>query len=117
MVAEMGSEMGADMGRDMGRDVEDTTRQEGATQEGSYFLLGAILGAAVGTAIALLFTPKPGEEMRGTIKEKGIELRRRAEDDVPTRAEVAETAESAMQSARDELRSVGDDIADSDYTV
>ncbi|HUV94622.1 MAG TPA: YtxH domain-containing protein [Anaerolineae bacterium] len=44
------------------------------------FLAGFILGGLVGGALALLFAPTTGEEMRGQIREKGIELRNLAED-------------------------------------
>jgi len=44
------------------------------------FLAGFILGGLIGGALALLFAPTTGEEMRGQIREKGIELRNLAED-------------------------------------
>ncbi len=49
------------------------------SQEGSGgFFAGFLFGAFVGAALALLFAPAPGEELRGQIKEKGIELKGRA---------------------------------------
>jgi gas vesicle protein len=86
--------------------MEDTT-----TPEGNYFLLGALVGAAVGTAIALLFAPQPGEELRGSLKEKGIELQRRAREDVPQAGDVRRRAESALQSARTEVESAAEEVA------
>lgn len=47
---------------------------------GSGFLTGMLLGVGVGAAAALLFAPKSGEEMRGAIRERGLELKSRAED-------------------------------------
>lgn len=111
MAGEMGSEMGADMSRDVSRYDVGHTEDAMREADGNYFLLGAMLGAAVGTAVALLFTPKPGEELRGTIREKGIELRRRAADEVPGRSDVAGTARSAMRSARAEVESVADNVS------
>ena len=39
-----------------------------------------MLGALGGAAIALIFAPGPGEETREQIKEKGIELKARAQE-------------------------------------
>lgn len=47
---------------------------------GSGFLTGMLLGVGVGAAAALLFAPKSGEETRGAIRERGLELKSRAED-------------------------------------
>lgn len=54
----------------------------------NYFALGAIVGAALGVALALLFTPRGGEETRTVLKEKGIELRQRASKVTPGRLEL-----------------------------
>ncbi len=58
---------------------------------GNYFALGAIVGAALGMAMALLFAPQPGEKTRAVLKEKGIELQQRA------RKATRETPESGFQ--------------------
>jgi gas vesicle protein len=51
------------------------------TKQGSGdFMLGFFLGSLFGTAIALLFTPYSGQQMREQIREKSIELKDRAED-------------------------------------
>ena len=42
------------------------------------FFAGFLFGAFVGAALALLFAPAPGEEIRGQIRERGIELKDRA---------------------------------------
>lgn len=50
-----------------------------SSQEGSGgFFAGFIFGALVGAAVALLFAPAPGEEIREQLREKGIELKDRA---------------------------------------
>jgi gas vesicle protein len=54
------------------------------------FVVGFFFGAFVGAVLALLFAPSPGEELRGQIREKGIELKDRAEtlgQDASRRAE------------------------------
>jgi gas vesicle protein len=43
------------------------------------FVVGFVLGALAGAATALLLTPYSGDEMRGQLKEKGIELKTEAE--------------------------------------
>ena len=40
-------------------------------KEGSSFLTGALIGAAMGAVAGLLFAPKPGKETRKDLKEKG----------------------------------------------
>ncbi len=38
------------------------------------FLTGAIMGAVVGAAVAILMAPSSGEELRGQIQERSIQL-------------------------------------------
>ncbi len=45
---------------------------------GNYFALGLFVGMALGTVLALLFAPAPGEQTRAVLREKGIELQSRA---------------------------------------
>jgi gas vesicle protein len=45
----------------------------------SLFGVGFVLGALAGAAAALMLTPYSGDEMRGQLKEKGIELKGEAE--------------------------------------
>lgn len=47
---------------------------------GGGFLPGFLLGGIVGAALALLFSPRVSDETRETIREKGIELRVKAEE-------------------------------------
>ena len=42
------------------------------------FLIGFVVGALTGAAVALLFAPQSGEETRLLIKDKSIELKDRA---------------------------------------
>lgn len=49
----------------------------------NYFALGAITGAALGVALALLLAPQPGKQTRAVLREKGIELQQRARKVTP----------------------------------
>jgi gas vesicle protein len=44
------------------------------------FLTGFLLGTVVGAAVALLFAPQSGEETLEQIRERGIELKGRADE-------------------------------------
>jgi gas vesicle protein len=44
------------------------------------FVAGFLFGAFVGAVLALLFAPAPGEQLRGQLREKGIELKERASE-------------------------------------
>lgn len=41
----------------------------------SDFLVGFLIGGALGAAVALLYAPQSGDETRGKLKEKGGELK------------------------------------------
>ncbi len=51
-----------------------------SNESGSDFFAGFVVGAFVGAAVALLFAPSSGDEIRSQIKAKSIELKDRAED-------------------------------------
>lgn len=63
----------------------------------SYFALGAIVGAALGVAMGLLFAPQPGEKTRTVLREKGIELQQRARKVTP------ETVEPGVESVKEDV--------------
>jgi len=44
------------------------------------FLVGLLVGSALGAALALLYAPQTGEETRETIKKRGLELKDSATD-------------------------------------
>ena len=48
--------------------------------EASSFFTGFIVGALIGAASALLLAPQSGEETRTQIRERGIELKEKAEE-------------------------------------
>lgn len=69
------------------------------SDRGGSFLVGFVVGAAVGALATLLLTPYSGEEIRDQIKEKGIELKTQA-------TQVAEEARSQAQQVQDRGRIV-----------
>ena len=62
------------------------------------FLAGFVIGGLIGAGVALLMAPQSGEETRGFIKDKSIELRDRAYE---TADEARIKAEQLAQQARD----------------
>ena len=82
------------------------------------FFAGFLVGALVGAAAALLFAPQSGEETRILIRDKGIELRDRADEmsaearhraaEMQTQArERAVELQTRVKTAVDEGRSAG----------
>ena len=51
---------------------------DNGTDVGAFFI-GFLVGGLVGAATALLLAPRSGEETRGQIHQKGVELRGKAE--------------------------------------
>ena len=57
---------------------------------GGSFLLGLLVGAMAGAAVALLLTPQSGEELRRTLEQKSIEVKdnaTRLAEDAKTQAQ------------------------------
>jgi hypothetical protein len=54
----------------------DMSNEQGNTT----FFMGLLLGAFVGGTVAGLLTPRSGEETRTMVRERGLELKDRAED-------------------------------------
>lgn len=63
----------------------------GNDYHGREFLTGIVLGTAVGAAAALLLAPQSGQETREVIRERGIEIKNRAEN----------AGEASLQHAQD----------------
>ena len=85
----------------------------GGSETGA-FLAGFIVGGLVGAATALILAPQSGERTRTQIREKGIELRDRAEDlaeDARVRAErLAEEAQLRAEEAVAEARKRAEEL-------
>ncbi|MBE7472827.1 MAG: hypothetical protein DPW09_40305 [Anaerolineae bacterium] len=60
---------------------------------GSLFFVGLMAGGVVGAGLALLLTPQSGEEARGQIKDKSLELKE----------EVAKSLTEAGQRAQEQV--------------
>ena len=64
------------------------------------FAYGLLVGTALGAAVALLFAPKPGSELRGQLADATTRIRRRAgqayDRAVGTMDDVAERARTSV---------------------
>ncbi len=69
------------------------------------FLIGFIVGGLTGAAISLLMAPQTGEETRGVIRDRAIELRDKA-------AESTQTAREQIGATAEEVRTRATTLAD-----
>ncbi|HNS52561.1 MAG TPA: YtxH domain-containing protein [Anaerolineae bacterium] len=67
-------------------------------RQGLDFVVGFLIGALAGAAAAILMAPKSGEETRGLLRERGIELRDHADQ---LGAEVRKRAEGVGVQAKE----------------
>ena len=75
--------------------------EENEQQQG-HFCMGFLIGGVLGALAGILFTPKPGKEIRSNIKEKGSEVLKDAKDiyaDASTKAK--EIIEEAKYQAKE----------------
>jgi gas vesicle protein len=72
-----------------------------------FFFLGVALGAALGTALALLFAPQSGEETRRQIVKKSTELRGLAQE---SSAEFLDRVRQATEEWAEKLQEAADDL-------
>jgi gas vesicle protein len=70
---------------------------------GGEFIAGFLVGALVGAAAAMLFAPQSGEETRVVIRDKGIELKDRAEELSTEARRRAEEAQSQAKTRAQEI--------------
>ena len=71
---------------------------------GGGFAIGVIVGAVVGVAVGLLFAPRPGEETREILAEKGKQIRDKS-------AQVAAKARKAATEAVRKAQAKLDEVA------
>jgi gas vesicle protein len=105
----------------MGADGEQEMSTNGTDEPGrggGAFALGAMIGAALGAVVGLLWAPRSGTETRAMIKEKGEDtaetLKTRGEEMAATAREKGEAAKGQLESTLSRGSDDGD-IADDDY--
>jgi len=72
---------------------------------GAGFITGFLLGGLVGAGLALLLAPRTGEETRDTLRERGIELRIKAEEAAARAREEADELIARGRTVLEEQRS------------
>ncbi|NDJ51835.1 MAG: YtxH domain-containing protein [Chloroflexi bacterium] len=68
------------------------------------FVSGFVLGGLVGAAVALLMAPQSGEETRAQIRDKSIELRDSANDEIKKFRSNAEAALEDIRAQAEDLQ-------------
>jgi gas vesicle protein len=74
------------------------------------FLTGFVVGGLVGAAVSLLLAPQSGEETRTLIRDKGIELRDQADNEIKRFRETADKTLQEVQSQADEMQKRGQEM-------
>jgi gas vesicle protein len=74
------------------------------------FLTGFIVGGLVGAAVSLLLAPQSGEETRTLIRDKGIELRDRADEEIKRFQETADKTLEEVRVQADEMQKRGQEM-------
>jgi gas vesicle protein len=67
------------------------------------FLIGFVIGGLTGAAISLLMAPQSGEETRGFIRDRAIELRDKAQETAQSTYEQVGTRASEVRARAEEL--------------
>ncbi len=74
-----------------------SNRDSGGWEFSAGFFIGGLVGGLLGAVAALMLAPQAGEDTRALLREKGIELKERAED---ASYEARHKAEEASAQAR-----------------
>jgi len=69
------------------------------------FVLGMLIGSAVGAAVAILYAPQGGTDTRELIRHKGVEAKEKV-------SEVASTVKHTVSEKADQIRSTTHDLVD-----
>lgn len=78
------------------------THTQQTTHAAKSVFTGLLVGGVVGAATALLFAPRPGEEVRSEIRDKAIDLRDRT----------SETVKDTVSQARTKAYELKDNVVD-----
>ncbi len=71
---------------------------------GAEFFAGLVIGGLVGAALATLLAPQSGEETRAQIRDKGLEIKDRAETSVSEVRQLAQKQAATLQTQIDALQ-------------
>jgi len=83
----------------------------GSSDFGS-FVSGFLMGGLIGSAIALLMAPQSGEETRGILKEKGVEIKDKTSESLEAAYTRAEEVAKEARVRADELQGLVKERAD-----
>lgn len=85
------------------------------------FLVGVVVGGAIGAAAALMYAPQPGEATRTRLRESATEARERtaalAEQTRGRASEVVHTAQSRLSEVGDQVRSKADGLSQQAHQI
>lgn len=76
---------------------------------GGKFALGALVGAAAGAVLGVLFAPRSGKETRKIIKDKAVDIKEKGEDYVKDKAVVAK---EALDKVKEKAEGVTEELKD-----
>ena len=74
---------------------------------GGSFVAGVLMGGLIGTAVALFLAPQSGEETRQQIRQRSIELQKKAEDTLNEARVKAEAVAADIKRRAEELQAQG----------
>ena len=91
----------------MGREPQKIVVEYEPQQDNSLFMIGLVVGALVGGILAGLLAPRSGEETRMLVRERGLELKGRADTVVQRTQSAANTARARVYQSTQSLTGRG----------
>jgi gas vesicle protein len=77
---------------------------------GSGFVVGLLCGTALGAAIALMFAPKAGADLREALYDSADDIKKKAFDMVAKGREAVDRGRQAFESARESATEAGNEL-------